>query len=146
MSEADLDAVTAIEAVTFPDPWPRRSLAYEALENPCGFAFVIEWEGIVAGYAITHVLYEQAHLINIAVAAARRGLGLGEALLVHLMRHAALQGAEEMHLEVRETNMAAVSLYVRHGFKILGRKDKYYGDGTPALLMRAPLAVEKRTV
>lgn len=139
MSETDLNAVAAIEAATFPDPWPRGSLAFEALDNPCGFAFVIEWEGLVVGYAITRVLYEQAHLINIAVGAERRGFGFGEALLLHAMRHAAAQGADEMHLEVRETNESAVRLYFKHGFEVLGRRDKYYGDGTPALMMRAPL-------
>jgi [ribosomal protein S18]-alanine N-acetyltransferase len=139
MSEADLDAVVAIEAATFPDPWPRHALAHEALENSFCSAFVAEVDGATAGYAFCWVIYEQAHLINIAVDEALRGQGFGEALLVHALRHARAQGADVIHLEVRESNRAAIALYQKHGFAILGRKDKYYNDGSPAVLMEANL-------
>ena len=140
MGEADLDAVSAIEAATFPDPWPRQALAHEAVHNPVCSSFVIEEEGAVVGYAFCWVIFEQAHLINIAVAPSRRGKGHGEALLVHALRHARSQGAEVMHLEVRETNPAAVALYQKYGFAILGRSARYYSDGAPALFMEAKLA------
>ncbi len=141
MSEADLDAVSAIEAATFPDPWPRQALAHEALHNPVCSSFVIEAKGEVVGYAFCWVIFEQAHLINIAVAPSRRGMGHGEALLVHVLRHARSQGAEVMHLEVRETNPAAVALYQKYGFAILGRSARYYSDGAPALFMETDLAL-----
>ena len=144
MGEADLDAVSAIEAATFPDPWPRQALVHEAVHNPVCSSFVIEAqgeaEGEVVGYAFCWVIFEQAHLINIAVAPSRRGKGHGEALLVHALRHARSQGAEVMHLEVRETNPAAVALYQKYGFAILGRSARYYSDGAPALFMEAKLA------
>jgi len=136
MSEADLEAISAIEAATFPDPWPRSALAHEAVRNPYCSASVIEEEGTVAGYAFCWVVFEQAHLINIAIAPGLRSRGLGEALLVHVMRHATAQGAEVMHLEVRDENQAAIALYLKYGFTILGRKDKYYGDGAAAILMK----------
>ena len=140
MSEADLDEVSAIEAATFPDPWPRQALAHEALHNPVCSSFVIEAKDEVVGYAFCWVIFEQAHLINIAVAPARRGKGHGEALLVHVLRHARAQGAEVMHLEVRETNPEAVALYQKYGFAILGRSARYYSDGAPALFMETDLA------
>jgi ribosomal-protein-alanine acetyltransferase len=139
MSEADLEAISAIEAATFPDPWPRSALAHEAVRNPYCSASVIEEEGTVAGYAFCWVVFEQAHLINIAIAPGLRSRGLGEALLVHVMRHATAQGAEVMHLEVRDENQAAIALYLKYGFTILGRKDKYYGDGAAAILMQKDL-------
>jgi ribosomal-protein-alanine N-acetyltransferase len=140
MSEADLDAVSAIESATFPDPWPRQALAHEALHNPVCSSFVIEAEGEVAGYAFCWVIFEQAHLVNIAVMPSLRGRGHGEALLVHVLRHARSQGAEVMHLEVRETNPAAVALYQKYGFAVLGRSARYYSDGAPALFMETDLA------
>jgi ribosomal-protein-alanine acetyltransferase len=139
MSEADLEAISAIEAATFPDPWPRSALAHEAVRNPYCSASVIEEEGTVAGYAFCWVVFEQAHLINIAIAPGLRSRGLWEALLVHVMRHATAQGAEVMHLEVRDENHAAIALYLKYGFTILGRKDKYYGDGAAAILMKKDL-------
>jgi [ribosomal protein S18]-alanine N-acetyltransferase len=139
MGEADMAAISAIEAVTFPDPWPRSALAHEALSNPYCSASVIEQDGEVAGYAFCWVVFEQAHLINIAIAAEHRGEGLGEALLVHVLRQARAQGAEAMHLEVRAANEAAIGLYLKYGFEVLGRKDKYYGDGAAALMMHKDL-------
>ena len=144
MSEADLDEVSAIEAMTFPDPWPRHALAHEALRNPFCWAFVIGPEGSVAGYAFLWVLYEQAHLINIAVAREKRGQGFGEALLIHVLQYARAQGGEKIHLEVRESNEAAIALYKKHGFEVLGRKNKYYSDGAPALMMEADLRPQSR--
>jgi [ribosomal protein S18]-alanine N-acetyltransferase len=139
MGEDDMEAISAIEAVTFPDPWPRSALAHEALRNPYCSASVIEQDGEVAGYAFCWVVFEQAHLINIAVAIEHRGEGLGEALLVHVLRQARAQGAEAMHLEVRDANEAAIGLYFKYGFEVLGRKDKYYGDGAAALMMHKDL-------
>ena len=142
MCEGDLDDICAIEADTFPDPWTREALAFELKQNPFCSCFVTEFFGRVAGYAFVWVVYEQSHLINIAFSREMRGKGLGETLLLHVMRHAAMNGAELMHLEVRENNDAAVALYIKHGFTVRGRKDKYYNDGTPALLMETTLSLD----
>lgn len=142
MAEEDLGAVTAIEAATFPSPWPYEALAFELKQNPFCAAFVTEAAGEVAAYAFLWVMYDQSHLINIAVEEAHRGQGLGEALLVHCLRHARLNGCQRMHLEVREDNTPAITLYERYGFARLGRQKNYYNDGTAALLMEAVLGDE----
>jgi ribosomal-protein-alanine N-acetyltransferase len=139
MEPADLDAVAAIEGAVFPNPWPREALAHELLNNPFCAAFTAEVEGAVAGYAFVWVIYEQSHLINVAVDERFRGRGLGEALLVRVLRHAETSGALSIHLEVREVNTAAIALYKKYGFAILGRVDKYYADGAAALMMEAPI-------
>jgi len=139
MSPDDLDEVSAIESATFPNPWPRESLQHELADNPFCSAFVIELDGRVAGYAYVWVIYEYAHLINFAIAEDLRGLGHGERLLVHVLRHAKASGALKIHLEVRENNEAAIRLYEKHGFEALGRGESYYADGTAALFMEAEL-------
>lgn len=139
MSEEDLPRVAQIEAATFPSPWPIEALGFELTENPFCSAFVMELEDGIAAYAFVWVIYEQAHLVNIAVAEEHRGAGLGEALLVHVLRHSKGQGAERIHLEVREGNVAAIRLYEKYGFEIIGRGENYYSDGTPALFMEAEL-------
>jgi len=139
MAPQDLDVVAAIEAATFPNPWPRDSLEYELLENPFCSAFIIEADERVAGYAYVWVIYEYAHLINFAIEEELRGKGYGEQLLVHLLRHAKSSGAQRIHLEVRENNEAAIRLYEKHGFTALGRGERYYSDGTAALFMEAVL-------
>jgi [ribosomal protein S18]-alanine N-acetyltransferase len=143
MSEEDLPEVEAIESGTFPDPWPYEGLAFELKQNPFCRCFVAEKDGAVVGYAFVWVVYEVAHLINIAVAADRRGQGFGEALLRHVLECARRGGAEAIHLEVRETNSGAIALYEKYGFVIRGRKERYYKDGTTAFLMEAPLGAPR---
>jgi [ribosomal protein S18]-alanine N-acetyltransferase len=45
-------------------------------------------------------------------------------------------------LEVREDNAAAISFYARHGFAELGRRARYYRDGTTALVLSTPVTME----
>lgn len=144
MAEEDLGRITALEAATFPSPWPYEALAFELKQNPFCNAFVTELAGEVVAYAFLWVMYDQSHLINIAVAEDRRGRGLGEALLLHCLRHARLNGCRRMHLEVREGNTAAITLYEKHGFLCRGRQKNYYSDGTPALFMEAELGDEPK--
>ncbi len=142
MCQDDLQAVSAIEAATFPNPWSIDALAFELNQNPFCAAFIIELSSEVAGYAFVWVMYDQSHLINIAVAEPFQGHGHGERLLRHVMRYARANGALEMHLEVRETNLAAIALYEKYGFAVRGRQASYYQDGTPALFMQASLLPE----
>jgi ribosomal-protein-alanine N-acetyltransferase len=141
MSEEDIPAVSAIEAVTFPAPWPFEALAFELGQNPFCKAFVADDGGRVAGYAFLWVIYERAHLVNIAVHPERRGLGIGEALLLHVLRRARREGAEWIHLEVRADNTAAIGLYEKHGFVAVGRYPRYYSDGSDALNMERELGL-----
>ena len=140
MREADLGRVSGIESATFPSPWPYESLEYEFARNPFCASFVAESAGEVVGYAFVWMIYEQAHLINVAVDGSRRGRGFGEALLFHVLSYARRNGAERMHLEVRENNVPAISLYERYGFQTLGRGENYYSDGTAAIFMEAVLS------
>lgn len=139
MGEEDLGAVTAIEKATFPNPWPYEALAFELKQNPFCAAFVTQVETEVVAYAFLWVMYDRAHLINIAVADTWRGKGLGEALLRHCIHYARGNGAEVLYLEVREDNDAAVALYQKYGFIVRGTQANYYSDGSAALLMEAPL-------
>lgn len=139
MSEEDLGAVTALEKATFPNPWPYEALAFELKQNPFCVAFVTEAGGEVVAYAFLWVMYDRAHLINIAVDEVWRGRKLGDGLLRHCIEYARRNGAESLYLEVREDNDPAIALYKKYGFALRGTQRNYYSDGTAALLMEAPL-------
>jgi ribosomal-protein-alanine N-acetyltransferase len=65
-------------------------------------------------------------LENIAVLPEFRRRGLGRLLLSALLKHARLQGAERIFLEVRESNLEAIRLYEAAGFQQLGLRREYY--------------------
>ena len=97
----------------------------------------------VAGFILSRLAADEAEILSVAVAPARRGRGLARALLNrHLGRLAGL-GARAVFLEVDEDNEAARKLYARAGFREVGRRPAYYPQdthrATNALVLRRDL-------
>ena len=83
-----------------------------------------EENGAIIGFAIAR----GEALLDIAVAVARRGVG--RALVQALSR-----GRTKITLEVSERNSSALSFYPVLGFRVVGRRPKFYNDGADAVLM-----------
>jgi len=132
----DLDAVVAIEDVSFPTPWSRALLASE-LDQPGSIYVVAELNGQVAGFVgLWHVM-DEGHICTIAVAPEQRGRGLGELLVLAALDAAVGVGSDAVHLEYRVGNDAAAKLYAKLGFERVGLRKGYYTDtGEDAVLAR----------
>ncbi len=131
----DLDALWVLEQACFrTDRFSRRSYA-RALANPRARLRVIEAGGqlLAAGLIFTRADSRAARLYSIAVAPAARGLGLGRRLLLALEQQARRLGCQEMRLEVKTGNLAALALYRESGYEVVGRLAAYYEDGADAL-------------
>ena len=138
---ADVDAIAALETENFPqDPWPAGYLT-EAVAGSLHSVVVqvAEADGVVAGHAITSVVYEIAELQRIAVTPQQRRRGLAGALLYAVRQDARDKGAERLLLEVRETNAGALAFYERTGFVEIDRRPRYYRDGTAAIILQLSL-------
>lgn len=124
MRQSDLPSVTTIEQAVYAFPWS------PGIFRDCLLAgytsLVLEHSGRVIGYGIISVAAGEAHLLNLAVSNAVRGMGHGRHLLEHLMQVVSRAGAERMYLEVRPSNTRALHLYERAGFELLGRRRGYY--------------------
>lgn len=137
-SLADLDAILAIEkAWPTTAHWQRAMFEVEVASERSLF-FVAEEAGRITGFACMRLLPPEAELLEIAVAPdeARRGIGRG--LLESLHRDARARGCSKSFLEVRESNDPARSFYAAFGYRVVGRRLKYYNE-EDALLMEAPL-------
>ncbi len=125
---ADLDAVVAIERVSFNDPpWTRAAFAW--LLTAPHMRFVVACDpagGGVVGYIVTSVVVDEAEIANLAVAPAWRRRGVGACLVDAAVAHARAAGACVMYLEVRESNDAARALYRSRAFAPVGRRRAYY--------------------
>ena len=130
---ADLPAVVAIDAADRPAPRPVE-LFSEALVSRGVALHVYELDDEVVGFAETRVILDEAWLVDIAIAPARRGQGLGRAFLAGLLVDVARRGAESLGLEVRRDNVVAQKLYESMGLQKVGRRRRYYADGEDALL------------
>ena len=136
MTRADLDEVCAIEEESFSTPWSRESISSEIVGNKIAIYIVAKEEGRVLGYAgMWHVVTE-GHITNIAVAPSQRRRGIGDMLLMEMIRIATERQMIGITLEVRMGNRAAMQLYAKHGFKAEGIRKKYYRDtGEDAVIM-----------
>jgi len=122
MTEADLDAVTALEASAQTFPWSRALFA-DTLR--CRHAaWVLRREGAICGFMIMMTVLDEAHLLNLAVQPTRQGLG--QRLLRFGLDWAARRGARNMFLDARASNENALALYHRAGFTEIGRRKGYY--------------------
>jgi ribosomal-protein-alanine N-acetyltransferase len=130
---ADLDALLALEARFTSDRLSARQFRHH-LCNPRARLRVASLGGEVAGYALLLLRTGSrvARLYSIAVDPARRGRGLGAALLADAERVGRAAGAAELRLEVRTDNAAAIALYEGRGYRRTGRREAYYEDGAPA--------------
>lgn len=127
MTLDDLDAVMALEEATFPAPWSRQMLT-EELRAARRHYVVIEGPNGIEGYAGIMVSGDEGHVMTIAVAADRRGRGLGSRLVVAVLRAGIDMGASRMLLEVRPSNLVARRLYQKFGFVPVGIRPRYYRD------------------
>jgi ribosomal-protein-alanine N-acetyltransferase len=93
---------------------------------------------LILGFAAVWFMADEAHLANIAVREACRQQGVGEHLLISVIRLAVERGARFITLEVRASNQAAQALYAKYGFDEVGIRHGYYSDnGEDAVLMTA---------
>ena len=126
-SEEDIDAVAALEAATFTNPWTREMLARELRESQVARVYVLRLPGeLVAAFCSCWLILDELHINTIAVAAHLRRIGLASRLMAHIMSEAAAEGARRTTLEVRRSNTAARSLYERLGFREIGVRRGYY--------------------
>jgi ribosomal-protein-alanine N-acetyltransferase len=88
--------------------------------------------GKLAGFILSRLLPPDSEILTFAVAPARRGEGLGRAILDRHIETLERGGARLVFLEVADDNAAAMRLYARAGFREIGRRENYYqrADGS----------------
>ena len=143
LGSRDLDRVVAIERLAFTDPWPRSAFV-ELLAEAHVRALAVEGaDGRVAGYALASVAADEGEILNLAVEPGARRRGLGRELLEALLVTFRAEGVGTVHLEVRESNAAAMHLYQRAGFRPVSVRRAYYRNPTEnAVTMALPISPE----
>ena len=118
--------IATLERICFSEPWSEESIL-DAYKNSTKF-FVAEEDGKVLGYVGISCILDEGYITNIAVFPTERGRGIGTALLKRLFSMAGDISLSFISLEVRESNLAAISLYEKLGFKVEGKRKNFYRD------------------
>jgi len=125
---SDLEQIMTIERVSFAYPWTEGMVRSELNDAPLSFSYVTRdpMKNQVIAYVFMRALYDELHLLSIAVDPAWRRQGIGEALIALVLRTVHEKGLKRVTLEVRVSNRPACQLYRKFGFKEVGLRRKYY--------------------
>lgn len=136
MQEGDLDEVLALEQASFSEPWTKKMFLGELRGNAFATNLVARAgaagygadvaAGALLGYVMFWVVFEELHLMNLAVRPDVRRRGIGTKLVRHALSVGADRGARTALLEVRASNQAALIMYEGLGFIRRGVRKGYY--------------------
>ncbi|MDX6617632.1 MAG: [ribosomal protein S18]-alanine N-acetyltransferase [Gaiellales bacterium] len=141
---ADLQQLIAIERRAFPTPWSLAMFVLE-LSKSTGWCLAALHGDKMLGYIVCSRYDTVWHIMNVAVDPIHRRKGIATALLTDLI--ARIDDVQARYtLEVRESNVGAIALYERYGFRAAGRRRRYYQDnGEDAVIMwRTPMTLSGR--
>lgn len=132
----DLPAIHEIDRLTFPDPWPLDELARELSRDFARLEVARVGDGEeITGFINYWLVHDEVQLIKVATHPGHQRRGVGRELMLGMLATAAMLELRSVTLEVRVDNVAAIALYRGFGFVEVGRRPRYYPDGTDALLM-----------
>ena len=135
MGFEDIEAVVKIEKENFSVPWDENGFLSFMLREGTIFLTALN-DNEVVGYCGLISAADEADITNVSVSQSMRKKGIGGMLLSELIKEAEGAGIKKIFLEVRESNIPAISLYNGFGFKQVGmRKDYYEKPVENALLM-----------
>ena len=127
MTAGHLDDVYIIETECFSHPWSKQSLE-EELNNETSLFLVAKEENEVIGYIGMSIVIDEGYIFNVAVRENHRNKGVATALINELVTYGKKNNFSFITLEVRESNLPAISLYSKFGFIKAGERKDYYSN------------------
>jgi len=125
--DQDLDGILEVEGESFSNPWTRDMYVWELQNRSVCHIFIVRApECRVAGFCACWLVFDEVHINNVAIRPTYRGMGMGTALLQHVLAEGRRLGARRATLEVRASNVGARRLYERLGFYMAGTRRNYY--------------------
>lgn len=136
MTEMDCEKTELLMKECFSVPWSLEALR-EMFHTEGYCSFLAKEEEEIIGYVGMKMVLDEADITNVAVSPSHRKKGIAGKLLGQLLREANEQKLHSIYLEVRTSNVAAITLYEHAGFKTTGLRKNYYDrPQEDALLMQ----------
>lgn len=136
MTLEDIDQIMEIENQSFKEPWKFNDFA-DTLEYENIVFLVAKDDNNLVGYCGIYMSVDQADIANVAVSSLYRRKGIAQELINNILSIAKERSVKEVFLEVRLSNVKAISLYEKMGFVEIGLRKAYYANPKEdALLMK----------
>ena len=115
--------VFKIEKEVQQNPWSLNSIESH-LNHPKSFSLGIKMDNVICAFILALMFDSEVHILNLSVSKEYQRKGVGTKLLNACL----VDSIDKAFLEVRTSNQAAISLYRKNGFKLLGTRKNYYTD------------------
>ena len=126
ISERTLEGAEMLEQLCFSSPWSLESLRLLCGDGAVGFVALDASCGKVLAYGGMLTVLDEGQITNIATHPDARRRGLGERVTRALLEYGEKNGISFFSLEVRESNIGAIALYEKLGFKRAGVRKNFY--------------------
>lgn len=141
-SLSQLSGIATVEKACFAQPWSEQSLASELSKDNSLMMVALGDDSEIIGWAGLEHICGEGSVTNIAVLPKSRRCGAGQALTEALIDSARSLSLDWLMLEVRISNFAAVALYQKMGFELLGIRPNFYEfPREDAMIMRHSLTI-----
>ncbi len=137
MTKDDVEEVYNIEDLIHPEHhWSKESFYNELSNNLASYYCTKDENGKILSYIGVWRIFEEAHITTLGVHPEYRGLQLAQVLLIQTIELCYKEMIKYITLEVRESNVPAISLYEKFLFESIGMRKNYYQDnGENAIIM-----------
>lgn len=137
MTKDDVDGVYNVESVVRPEHHWSKDSFYGELAHKLAYYYCAKDENNnIIGFIGSWQIIEESHITNLAVHPDYRGLQIAQLLLIRVIQECYKNMVKYITLEVRESNVPAISLYEKFLFSSVGMRKKYYQDnGENAIIM-----------
>jgi len=125
MLNDDVLWVLEIERVSFSAPWSEAAFLQE-IQKHYSLSRIGEFRHYIVGYICVNYLFDEGHILNLAVHPDFRRQGVASFLMKDVLKTLKEKGCRFFYLEVRVSNFAAKTFYERLGFRIVAFRKRYY--------------------
>ena len=125
---SDAAAIAELEKEIFSDPWSEKDIAAAISVSGAMCYTALGDDGILYAYVLGRIIAPEGEIYRVATAPERRGRGIAFRLMTYAVKTEKGRGLENLFLEVRSRNLAALKLYSALSFKQIGIRKNYYKD------------------
>jgi ribosomal-protein-alanine N-acetyltransferase len=148
MRDEDIPEIQEIDRLSFAIPWPLSAYNYELHENTASLLWVAvvrkpNHQETVVGMIVVWFIVDEAHIATLAVQPEYRGRDIAKRLLLTALNKVIQKGLRVATLEVRSNNNAAINLYKKFSFEVVGSRPRYYRDNNEDALIMTLHDVDK---
>lgn len=136
--ESDVARMAEIESLVFPNGLGA-DFYRESLSNPLAFHLALEEDGKVLGFISSFFDQTTVEILNFAIHPKFQNQKKGTLLLRRFLTEIHRLGGTKAILDVRASNVRAIHLYQKTGFRLLRIRKQYYENSEDALVLECDL-------